>query len=69
MVGPFYFLLLLGLMTKQPYDHDNNAYQEHEQGNTVHAVHKLQIDVSRLVRVSFTEVKISQYLAPHILLF
>lgn len=51
-------------MPDEPDDHNNNSDQEHEQRDTVHAMHKLQAHISRLVGVALAEVKIGCHLLP-----
>jgi hypothetical protein len=45
-------------------DQYNDGYQEKENGQPVHAVHQFDVGVHGVVRVSFFDVEILQYLAP-----
>jgi len=45
-------------------DHDNDGYDEHEQGNTVDAVHVFHPLRVRLIRIAFFNIQVFSYLSP-----
>lgn len=57
--------LPVALMPDQSDDHYDHRYQEHQQGNPVHAMHKPNVDISWFIRVSLAYIEIRQYLLPH----
>jgi len=66
MVGPCFLAFMKEISVPQEAnDHYDDCDQEHKQRYAVHAMHKLQVYIPGLIRVSFPDVEIGQYLAPH----
>ena len=53
-------------MPDEPHYHYHNGYKEHEQGNTVHAVHKLYVYIFWRIGVSLADVEVGEHLIPDI---
>ncbi len=49
---------------KEAYEHHYYGYEEHQEGDAVHAVHVLDPLVAWLVGVSFFDVEVFRYLSP-----
>ena len=52
-------------MLKQAHNHDNNCYEKHKQRNTIHAMHELNVYVFWRIRISLTNVEVSENLLPY----
>lgn len=55
---------LSALFPEKFNQHNYDANEEHEKRNSVHAMHHGYINVFRVVRVSFTDVQVGEYLVP-----
>jgi hypothetical protein len=56
---------LSGLVAgKQAHYHNYDSDKKHEQGNTVHAMHKAYVNVFRIVGISLTNIEVCEDLLP-----
>jgi hypothetical protein len=49
---------------KKPNEHDNDANQKQQDGNAIHPVHQKNVDIPRLVRISFFQKQVLFDLIP-----
>lgn len=63
-----HFVKTGSVLCKQPNDYNNNCNKEHEQGNTVHTVHELNVNIPWVVGVTLSNIEVGKNLLPDTLL-